>query len=285
MQGISVVIPTYNRGELLSRAIQSVFKQQYPCDEIIVVDDGSTDKTHELVAAHSKVKYPVVKYVYQPNKGPAAARNLGIKQSKYSFIAFLDSDDHWHKEKLKKQIAGMEKNPDILISHTREKWLRRGKHLNQKKKHQPSNGDIFEHCLQLCAVGMSTVMVRRELFELVGTFDETFRCCEDYDIWIRTSSKHPFLLIDAPLTIKEGGREDQVSYQYRIGMDKFRIRSIMSLLENGLLTEDQRNSCLRELQKKCRVYGTGCIKHNKVAEGEKFLEIASYAEQQGSSVE
>lgn len=283
MHGISVVIPTYNREAQLDRALQSVFKQIYPCDEIIVVDDGSTDNTKELVASYIETKHAVVKYLYQPNKGPAAARNLGVRNSSYSHIAFLDSDDHWHKDKLKKQFAKMEEKPDILISHTKEKWLRRGKHLNQKKKHQPGNGDIFEHCLQLCAVGMSTVMVRREIFETVGYFDESYRCCEDYDLWIRTSCNHPFLLINAPLTIKEGGREDQVSYQYRVGMDKFRIDSIMSLLVNGVLTNEQRQSCFEELHKKSRVYGNGCIKHNKIAEGNRYLEVARYAEQQGSS--
>lgn len=284
MKGISVVIPTYNREKQLTRALQSVLRQRQACDEIIVVDDGSTDNTSALVSSFMQVESPEVIYLYQSNKGPAAARNLGIRKSKYDRVAFLDSDDHWHKDKLQKQAAGMDKHPDILISHTREKWLRRGKHLNQKKKHQPGNGDIFKHCLQLCAVGMSTVMVNRELFELVGYFDESYRCCEDYDLWIRTSCNYPFLLIDAPLTVKEGGREDQVSFQYRVGMDKLRIHSILSLVNNGILTDEQRQSCFKELQKKSKVYGNGCMKHDKVAEGKKFLDIARYAEQQRSSV-
>lgn len=280
MKGISVVIPTYNRAKLLVRALQSVFDQRLACDEIIVVDDGSCDSTKDYVhqfAAGSSVE---VHYFYQENSGPAAARNYGIRVARYDTLAFLDSDDHWHKNKLKLQYAALEENPNILISHTREKWLRRGKHLNQKKKHQPGNGDIFQHCLQLCAVGMSTVMLRKELLEQVGLFNEKYRCCEDYDLWIRTSCKNPFLLVDEALTIKEGGRDDQVSFQYRVGMDKLRIAAIQNLLQSKNLTSEQTELSLLELYRKCSVYGKGCIKHDKSEEGSRYLDIAKWAERQ-----
>ncbi len=280
MKGISVVIPTYNRAKLLARALQSVLDQRLPCDEIIVVDDGSTDFTNDSVrqfAADSLVK---VRYLHQENRGPAAARNLGIGAAYYDTLAFLDSDDHWQKNKLKLQYAALVQNPEMLISHTREKWLRRGKHLNQKKKHQPGNGDIFQHCLQLCAVGMSTVMLQKKLFKQVGFFNEKYRCCEDYDLWIRTSCNYPFLLVDEPLTIKEGGRDDQVSFQYRVGMDKLRIASIQDLLQGKTLTPEQTELSLLELYRKCSVYGKGCLKHDKSEEGSRYLDIAKWAEKQ-----
>jgi len=280
MKGISVVIPTYNREKVLVRALQSVADQNLACDEIIVVDDGSTDSTKKLVEEFAAVSASEVHYLYQENKGPAAARNYGIRTARYHFLAFLDSDDHWNKNKLKLQFQALEANPELMISHTREKWFRRGKHLNQKKKHRPGNGDIFAHCLQLCAVGMSTVMLRKELFEQTGVFNEKFRCCEDYDLWIRTSSKHLFLLLDKALTIKEGGRKDQVSFQYRVGMDKLRIASIQDLLKSKTLDSDQRTLALIELNKKCRVYGKGCLKHDKIEEGNIYLEIAKMAEKQ-----
>ncbi len=280
MKGISVVIPTYNRGELLVRALQSVAKQSLTCDEIIVVDDGSTDSTKKIVSDFATVSTCEIHYLYQDNKGPAAARNYGIRCAQYDFVAFLDSDDHWHKTKLELQSKALRENPQSMISHTKEIWFRRGKHLNQMKKHQPGNGDIFAHCLQLCAVGMSTVMIRKELFEQTGLFNEQYRCCEDYDLWIRTSCSYPFLLVDEALTIKEGGRDDQVSFQYRVGMDKLRIRSIQDLLRSEQLTLEQRKIAFLELYKKCTVYGKGCLKHDKIEEGSRYLEIAKMAEKQ-----
>ncbi len=280
MKGISVIIPTYNREKEIVRALQSVAEQCLACDEIIVVDDGSTDSTKKRVEEFSAKSTSKVRYLRQENKGPAAARNHGIRKANYHLIAFLDSDDHWHKKKLELQVDALEANPKLMISHTREKWFRRGKHLNQKKKHQPNNGYIFAHCLQLCAVGMSTVMLRKELFEQTGFFNEKYRCCEDYDLWIRTSCRHHFLLVDEALTIKEGGREDQVSFQYRVGMDKLRIASIQDLLQREILNAEQRKLALFELYKKCTVYGNGCLKHDKKEEGNIYLEIAEMAEKQ-----
>ncbi len=273
MKQISVIIPTFNRALFLERAVLSVVKQRDFYGEIIIVDDGSTDTTERVVKDLCEKYNKVMHYIYQENKGPAAARNRGLRDAQYDLIAFLDSDDHWIQGKLSKQAAWMEKHPSFYICHTQEKWLRRGEHLNQKKKHQPRQGDIFSHCLQLCAVGMSTVMVKKEIFSLVGVFDESLPCCEDYDFWLRVSARFPFLLLETPLTIKEGGRDDQVSFQYRVGMDKYRIDAMQNLLVSVILSKDQKALALNELRKKCRVYGKGCIKHGKFEEGEKYISI------------
>lgn len=273
MTSISVIIPTYNREKLIGRAIRSVLRQSVACSEIIVVDDGSTDQTAALVCAEGEKSPVPIRFFYQDNMGPAAARNHGIQRAQSELLAFLDSDDHWRKDKLAQQGRAMVENPDFLISHTREQWLRAGVPLNQKKKHLPRHGDIFEHCLQLCAVGMSTVMARKELFAAIGLFAPELPCCEDYDFWLRASSRGPFLLVDKSLTIKEGGREDQVSFQYRIGMDKLRIHAIRRLLENTPLTREQYALALRELQQKCLVYGRGCSKHGRGDEGATYLNL------------
>ncbi len=278
MTGISVIIPTYNRSFFLDRALASVQRQSLPCNEILVIDDGSVDDTGAFVARFSAACPIPVRYIYQNNRGPAAARNRGIQEAKFSCLAFLDSDDHWQKKKLEIQYNALLNEPGCMISHTKERWLRRGQHLNQKKKHIPGDGDIFNHCLQLCAVGMSTVMVRKELFTETGMFNEKMRCCEDYDLWLRVSSRYPFLLIDSPLTVKEGGREDQVSFQYRVGMDKLRIDSILDLLHGQRLSSNQLLMALEELQRKCLVYGRGCLKHEQPEEGERYLQLAQWAE-------
>jgi len=268
---ISVIIPAFNRANFLKKAIESVLSQTYQGFELIVVDDGSTDNTYEIV---SEFKNNIV-YINQKNRGVAAARNTGIRRAKNKFLAFLDSDDCWDKEKLAIQIDEMQKNPSYLISHTREIWYRNGKLLSQKKKHKKYHGYIFDKCLPLCAVGMSTVMIKKELFERVGEFDENFPCCEDYDFWLRISVRHPFLLIDKPLTLKDGGRSDQLSFIYRTGMDKFRIQAIAKVLEAGnILSDDQRRLATGELKRKCRIYGNGCVKYGREKEGGYYLKLA-----------
>ncbi len=268
---ITVILPTWNRALLLQRALSSVFRQSKPCSEVIVVDDGSTDDTSAILE-EIRQQYPRLMVITQKNMGPAAARNSGIRAAKNDYLAFLDSDDHWQRKKLEIQFASLAKS-DFLISHTYEKWLRGGKHLNQKKIHIPQHGDIFEHCLRLCAVGMSTVMAKRAFFDIVGLFDESLHCCEDYDLWLRASARLPFLLVEDALTVKEGGRDDQLSQKYRMGMDELRIGSIRRLLAAGELTERQKEMAQKELVRKMQIFGNGCIKHGRVELGEKYLAL------------
>ncbi len=266
---VSVIIPTYNRSALLGNAIESVLSQTYRDLTLIVVDDGSTDNTGARAASFGDS----IIYIRQNNQGPASARNRGIETGRAPLIAFLDSDDRWHRDKLRRQVEAMEDEPRYLISHTQEVWYRNGEVLNQKKKHEKLQGGIFKRSLSMCMVSMSTVMVRRELFERIGLFDEALPCCEDYDFWLRASVRHRFLLVDEPLTFKEGGREDQVSAIYRIGMDRFRIRSIINLLKKEILTGEQRYLAVAELERKCRIYGNGCIKRGREEEGRYYLEL------------
>ena len=271
---VSVIVPTYNRAEFLNRALMSVVKQTVKCSEIIVVDDGSTDDTANLLHKFARTIEIPLKIIRQENKGPAAARNLGITSAKQEYVAFLDSDDHWNKRKIEIQYKILQDNPEYLISHTKEKWLRRGAHLNQKKKHIPRHGDIFDHCLQLCGVGMSTVMIRSDLFEKIGLFDENIRCCEDYDFWLRVSCRFPFYLVNEPLTVKEGGREDQVSSIYRMGMDRIRVYALKKIIDSKILTEKQYLLAIDEFKRKCTVFGNGCLKHGKNNTGRYYLELA-----------
>lgn len=268
---VSVIIPTYNRAVFLARAIDSVLSQSYPNFELIVVDDGSTDETQPLLASYGENLIVLC----QENRGPAAARNAGIRAARHPLLAFLDSDDQFAPNKLAQQAAAMEAQPDRLISHTQEIWFRNGRHLNQKKRHAKEGGDIFVRSLELCVVGMSTVMARQELFDRIGLFDESFPCCEDYELWLRTSILHPFLLVDMPLTIKYGGRPDQVSVQFRVGMDRFRIRALEKLLFDVSLTPDRLRLVREELVRKACIYGNGCLKHGQKEEGKRCLALVS----------
>ncbi len=269
---VTVIIPTYNRSVYLKKAVESVCRQSYSNWELIVVDDGSEDDTRQLVQAFQDKYGSKIQYIYDQNRGPAAARNSGIRAATAEFIAFVDSDDWFAEQKLAVQVAAMEEHPAALISHTDEIWYRQGRIFNQKLKHKKVSGHGFKRCLEMCVVSISTAMVRRVLFEQVGYFDEDFHCCEDYDLWLRVSLREPFLLIEQPLTYKDGGRPDQVSFIHKVGMDKLRIQAIEKILRMELQPE-QRQQALAELKKKCLVYGRGCIKHGRLEEGRYFQEL------------
>lgn len=268
---VSVIIPTHNRAVFLARAIDSVLAQTYSNFELIVVDDGSTDETQALLASYGKSLI----VLRQENRGPAAARNAGIRAARHPLLAFLDSDDQFTRRKLALQVAAMEARPELLVSHTQETWFRNGRHLNQKKRHAKGSGDIFVRSLELCVVGMSTVMARRELFDRIGLFDESFPCCEDYELWLRVSATYPFLLVNAPLTVKHGGRPDQVSVQFMTGMDRFRILAMGKLLSSSPLTPEQFALASAELVRKATIYGNGCLKHGRLEEGRCCLSLAA----------
>ncbi|MFH7325043.1 glycosyltransferase family 2 protein [Desulfurivibrio sp. C05AmB] len=281
MEPVSVIIPSHNRADLLAGALASVLGQEYPRFELIVVDDGSTDHTRQVVAAAERHWFEnggepgALRYFFQPNRGPAAARNLGIRQARYDLLAFLDSDDRFLPGKLTRQAAAMAERPEFLLSHTEEIWWRNGCRLNQKRRHRKEGGDIFARSLELCVVGMSTVMLRRRLLAEIGFFDESLPCCEDYDLWLRLSARRPVLFVDQPLTEKHGGRPDQVSVRFRVGMDRFRIAALGKLLQGGILTLEQAELARRQLVRKCLIYGQGCLKHGRPAEGRKYLALAA----------
>lgn len=269
---ITVIIPSFDRCRYLGKAIASVCTQSFPEYELIVVDDGSKDGTREEVTRLAPLYSTPINYIYQENMGAAAARNTGVRSARYDTVCFLDSDDWFMPGKLTKQYNALQ-DSSCLVSHTREIWYRRGKVLQQKKKHQPPNGDIFYPSLRMCMVGMSTVMMHRSIFERYGYFDENLPCCEDYDFWLRVSAREHFLLVDDQLTSKNGGRSDQLSVKYREGMDRFRIRSLVKLLHDVDLTHRQFCWARDELERKCRIYGEGCIKHGKIEEGLSVLRI------------
>ncbi len=267
---ISVIIPTFNRAEFLKISISSVLNQTFKEFELLIIDDGSTDNTKEIIKSFNDDR---IKYIYyNQNKGPSYARNTGIKLAQSNFIAFLDSDDKWKNEKLEIQYKSMLKNSNYLLSHTEEIWYKNGKILNPKKIHKKQQGDVFQQSLRLCAISMSTVMVKKELFKIVGLFDENLLVCEDYDMWLRVTARFPVLLISDALTIKYGGHKDQLSQRF-IGMDKFRIYAIEKLINSEILSKEKLKMAIKELEYKSLIYGKGCIKHNKKEEGEYYLQL------------
>lgn len=265
---VSVIIPAYNRAWCLPEAIDAVLAQTYRDYELIVVDDGSTDETASILTGYDDK----IRRIRQANRGVSAARNLGVQKARGELIAFLDSDDLWKPEKLARQVAFFDRHPDAMICQTEEIWIRRGVRVNPKQRHRKPSGWIFEPSLALCLVSPSAVMMRRELLEKTGGFDETLPACEDYDLWLRVSLRHPIHLIEDPLVVKRGGHGDQLSGA--AGLDRFRIRSLDKILARENLTPSQRQAAAAMLREKCRIYAAGCRKRGKIGEAETFEALA-----------
>ncbi len=265
---VSVVLPTYNRAWSLGEAVDSVLAQDYPHIETIVVDDGSTDNTRALLEPYGDR----IMVLTQTNQGVSAARNAGIRKSRGELIALLDSDDVWDNRKISCQVDFFRAHPDAMICQTEEIWIRNGHRVNPKRRHRKPSGMIFEPSLHLCLVSPSAVMMKRELFDLKGYFNEAFTVCEDYDLWLRVGKDLPIYLIDRPYTVKRGGHRDQLSGMH--SQDRFRIRSLLALVQSGDLTPDQERAARQVLADKCLVYGNGCRKRGRSDEAARYLNLA-----------
>jgi glycosyltransferase involved in cell wall biosynthesis len=200
---VSIIIPTYNRAQLIGRSIHSVLNQTYQDFEIIVVDDGSTDNTAEVIKKFQE-KEKRIRYIKQArNKGAAAARNTGIKNAKGEFIAFQDSDDEWLPGKLEKQMNVFENaSPEVGIVYTGFWRIE-----NDKKTYIPfswvkqKEGNIHKELLKGNFVTTQSIVVRKKCFEKAGMFDENLPRLQDWELVIRLSKYYDFKCIDKPLMI------------------------------------------------------------------------------------
>lgn len=206
MPKVSVIIPTYNRANLLPRAIKSVLNQTYKDFELIIVDDGSTDNTKKVVEEFQK-KDPRIKYIWQKNSGgEARPRNMGIRHSKGEYIAFLDSDDEWLPEKLEKQVKLLNGDKKTGLVYTNAKILRNSKYSEKTifELINPKRGIIYKDLFlnrDRHFIPTLTVIVRKNIFEKVGYFDEKLKFAPDYDLWLRIA-KHTYVdYIDEVLAI------------------------------------------------------------------------------------
>ena len=272
---VSVIIPTLNRINTLQRAIDSVIAQSFKSIEIIVVDNGSSDGSVNML----KKNYPTVKLIHEHKSGVSASRNKGIMYAKNTWIAFLDSDDAWDQKKLEKQINLLHNSHDkYRLIHTNEIWIRNGKKINQMKKHQKFGGYIFNECLALCCISPSSVLIDRRIFDDMGLFNENLPVCEDYDMWLRICSKEEVLFIDEKLTFKYGGHKDQLSKSYW-GMDRFRVNSIENLILNYDLNTDQKNKSMATLIKKLKIIINGAKKRNNSSVISEYTKKLKYWEE------
>ncbi len=263
---VSVIIPTYNRCNIVSRAIDSVLAQTYRNIELIVIDDGSTDQTGALIAT----KYGAgVKYLYQKNSGVSSTRNHGIRVSRGQYIAFLDSDDSWAYDKLEKQMKFLQENKKYKICYTDEIWIRAGNQVQPREIHQKYGGRIFAKCIPRCIISPSSVIIARGIIDKIGLFDTNLPVCEDYDYWLRLSATYPIAYIEEKLITKYGGHADQLSRRYPV-MDRYRVYALEKILTSPHLEEPVRDMVLESIIQRCAIISNGAFKRKRYALHEKF---------------
>jgi glycosyltransferase involved in cell wall biosynthesis len=262
---VSVVIPTYNRASLVTKAVSSALAQTYPSVEVVVVDDGSTDDTRDRLGREFGDDARV-RTLHQRNGGPARARNAGFAEARGAYVALLDSDDRWHPWKLAAQVACMERHPELGMTwtdmemidpqgrvadpaHLRTMYSAYG--LFSIEQIFPRSvplrevvpqlaavvgaarlrmGEIFSRMILGSLVHTSTVLLRRERLARVGGFDESLRRTgEDYDFHLRTCREGPVGLLDLAAIRYQQGMPD------RLTADHLRVQ----LLENALRTVER----------------------------------------------
>ena len=264
---VSVVIPTYNREEFIGEAVASVLAQSYAGFELIVVDDGSDDGTVALLA--ERFDDPRLRVVSQPNLGVSAARNTGAKLASGEWFAFLDSDDTWLEKKLEVQLAETLARPESPVSYTEEVWYRHGVRVNPRKVHAKHTGWVYDNCLPLCIISPSSVMIRREEYELAGGFDEALPACEDYELWLKLSARYPVHLVQTQLIVKRNGHAGQLSQEHW-GLHRFRIQALWKTVYDRGLPDEQRRKALEWIVKKATVVALGARKREAFERAEVF---------------
>ena len=271
---VSVIIPAYNRRAMLLEAIDSVLAQSNRAFELIVIDDGSTDGTCESEQLRRLAE--TIRLERIDHRGPAAARNRGVAMARAPLVAFLDSDDLWSPDKLERQLAFMRDNPGCAISQTGEIWLRGAQRVNPAIRHRKRAGDIFLDSLRTCLIGMSSVMMRAELFRSSGGFDEHMAAAEDYDLWLRILIDHEVGLLDQPLVTRRGGRADQLSAKTP-ALDRFRILALVKLLADRRLSTLRRASVVEVLAEKSSIYARGLRRRGKIDQARFYQSVAGQA--------
>lgn len=264
---VTVIIPTHDRAAVLPRAIDSALAQTGVDFRVLIADDGSTDGTGRVLERYASD--PRVSILSLPHGGVCRARNAAVAACASPLIAFLDSDDEWRPGKLAAQLALMDAT-GLEICQTEEIWVRNGVRVNPPAHYVKREGDLFSLSLRHCMITPSSVVMTRSLFEASGGFNPEFPACEDYELWLRITHRHPVGLVPGPLMIRYGGHADQLSTRYP-AQDRFRIRGLSLLLEGCALSPEQRIQAKAALEEKLGIYLAGCRKRGR-AEEESWCE-------------
>lgn len=269
---VSVIIPTYDRINLLQEAIASVHAQLYRPVELIVVDDGSTDGTVQRLRRQDGVSLLCIDHT----GCPGAVRNAGIAAAAGDYLAFLDSDDLWMPDKLAMQMEALAADTDTPIIHCRERWLRNGRKVSQAGQHHQRSGRLFADAVRKCIIGPSTVLLRRAVLDNAGGFRDDLQIAEDYELWLRVTARYPVAYCDRELVIKRAGHGNQLSERYG-HIERFRVEALAPLVEADHWQEPERSIARRELARKCVIHAAGARKRGHDVEAARYESLARKA--------
>ena len=250
---VSVIIPTYNRGYIIERAIESVQNQTYKELEIIIVDDGSTDNTEEIV---SKISDSRIRYLKNPkNSGVSHTRNLGIAAATGTYIAFQDSDDIWKPQKLEKQMECMNQGNYGMVYCAFEREFKDGAVVYYPPKEMPmeeKQGEIVQSLLRQNLVSTQTMLVKKEVIQQVGFFNEGMSNLEDYELALRIAKRYPVGMVDEALvylyTLSDGINQNHLQPLVNI--------TYIYLCNKDVLKEyDMYDNAIAGLRQKAREFG------------------------------
>lgn len=206
---VSIIIPTYNCETYIAETINSVLGQTLKDLELIIVDDGSTDNTREIAASYGGS----VRLLAQRNAGVCAARNHGIREAAGRHICLMDHDDYWFPEKLELQVEEMKRRPEVGLVYSTFLWWFPDDHgvfpapesfsdlMGETGIDEEFSGWIYHLLLLDCWVLTSAALIRAEVFDKCGVFDESLPYSEDWDLWLRISREYPFIKLKRPLTL------------------------------------------------------------------------------------
>lgn len=249
---VSIITPTYNSAKYLPRAVTSALNQTYPDLELIVINDGSTDDTQEILKPYFKDKR--LKYFYQSNRGIASARNLGIEKSSGRFIAFLDADDEFLPTKIERQLKTLKEKPDYGVCYSD---ILHFYDTNPRKffhhRYSYPSGNLFEPLLKKQFINPLSVFVRREVIEKYGLFDETLRHTEDWDLWLRWAwAGVKFYYLNEILAYYLATGANKMSrLEHEPGMKENSLKAFIKI-QNKLNFEDQKKYHFDKIIKKLK---------------------------------
>jgi glycosyltransferase involved in cell wall biosynthesis len=195
---VSVIVPTYNRADLLAASLDSVARQMFTDYAIIVVDDGSNDHTRNMIADRAER----IRYLWQKNQGVSEARNHALRIVQSEFVAFLDSDDLWQPQFLEATVGRLRAHPDEALVYTDFISTRANGRPRRGHRKHPFGGDVTEKLFASTFIHTSAVVARSAIIRDAGGFDGRLTHNEDYDLWLRLSLRHKFGLIPEPLCLR-----------------------------------------------------------------------------------
>jgi len=258
----SVIIPTYNRIDLVLESINSVLNQTHSNYEIIIIDDASTDNSFSFLQKQYISNKKTKLFHTGKNMGVSFARNLGVEKSNYNWICFLDSDDLWESTKLEEYNIEIEKNsPDFI--HSNEIWIRDNKTIKQPKQYKKNGDDFIFRSIKQCLISTSSVCIKKSLFIFFKGFNINLPVCEDYEFYLKIllSDNYNISFIENPLTIKRAGLSSQLSYSNH-NLEIYRLKSLYYIYKSLSFNFKFIKFILKEINRKIPIVKNGAYKYN-----------------------